>query len=159
VPLNPPMTVYSIEESRDDRDQVVNHGMSRILIDPININYTCLHALKAWEESRNQVCDQANKQSRRSIAVLIALKEGPYHLEEHQNEHQQENPTIISVLTYLPSENHSTTMPASTPNPKLTQAYVLASQTYTLRNPTSHSLHLPGGNTRTTLHYAPPPSP
>ena len=40
------MTVYSIEESRDDRDQVVNHGMSRILIDPININYTCLHALR-----------------------------------------------------------------------------------------------------------------
>jgi glutamate-1-semialdehyde 2,1-aminomutase len=54
-------------------------------------------------------------------------------------------------------------MSASTPNPDLTHAYALASQTYTLRNPTSHSLHLtalnhlPGGNTRTTLHYAPFP--
>ena len=54
-------------------------------------------------------------------------------------------------------------MSASTPNPDLTHAYALTSQTYTLRNPTSHSLHLtalshlPGGNTRTVLHYDPFP--
>ena len=54
-------------------------------------------------------------------------------------------------------------MPPSTPNPKLTHAYHLAAQAYTTRNPTSHSLHLtalshlPGGNTRTVLHYAPFP--
>ena len=56
-----------------------------------------------------------------------------------------------------------TTMAISTPSPSITQAYTMAAEAYTARNPTSRSIHtkallsLPGGNTRTVLHYAPFP--
>ena len=54
-------------------------------------------------------------------------------------------------------------MAISTSNPKIAQVYTTAAEAYTTRNPTSHSIHttalhsLPGGNTRTVLHYAPFP--
>lgn len=54
-------------------------------------------------------------------------------------------------------------MPPPPPPPTIQSAYSTLSSHYTTSNPTSSHLHtlatatLPGGNTRTVLHYAPSP--
>jgi hypothetical protein len=87
------MTVYSIKESRHNEDQVVNHGMLRTLIDPIDIKYTCLHALRP-EASRGETTSTTKQTNNLSIYHCIDGMKGRSIIRKNVDKKPNQIPSI-----------------------------------------------------------------